>query len=272
VKLSSVVIAGTWALAFAAPPVLAQAQDKLGSPHDERFRLSGGVFAADTRTDLRLDPDAGPTGTEVSAEEDLALRDHSDSGDVEVEVRIRERHRVRFNYFRIDRTGTAQLDRQIQFGNDLYQVDDIVTSTLDMRNFGVNYSYEFLRIDRIALGASFGVNLVELSAEAVVPARGIREDESRAAPTPTFGAHALVRITRHIHAELRGEYLQVNVDNFDGTITNLHGAVVYRFNRNLGVGLGYGKLETDIESRKAGDTGRFRIDNSGGLLFLRVTF
>lgn len=271
-KLLSVVITGTCALAFAAQPVLAQAQDKLGSPHDEHFRLSAGVFAADTRTDLRLDPDAGATGTEVTAEDDLALRDHSDVGDVEVEMRIRERHRVRFNYFRTDRSGTARLDRQIQFGNDLYQVNDVVTSTIDMRNFGVNYSYEFLRIDRIALGASLGVNLVELSAEAVVPARGIREDESRAAPTPTIGAHALVRITRRIHAELRGEYLQVNVADFDGTITNLHGAVVYRFSRNLGVGLGYTRLETDIESRKSGDTGRFRIDNSGGVLFMRVTF
>src|SRR5688572_14267078 len=79
VKLWRVAIA-TCVLASAAPLVLAQ--NKLGSPHEERFRLSAGLFSADTDTDIRLDADDGTLGTAVSAEEDLGLADHSDVGDV----------------------------------------------------------------------------------------------------------------------------------------------------------------------------------------------
>ncbi len=268
-KLWRVAIA-TCVLASAAPLVLAQ--NKLGSPHEERFRLSAGLFSADTDTDMRLDADDGTLGTEVSAEEDLGLADHSDVGDVEVETRIRERHRVRFNYFKLDRAATEVLDREIRFGNDVYDAGDEVLSSIDMRNFGVTYSYEALRFDRYELGVALGVNLVELTATARVPARGIREEESRAGPTPTLGVHTLIRITERIHAEARADYMQLQVDDFEGTVTNLHAAVVYRFNRNIGAGLGYTLLDTEVESNDPGDTGRFNISNSGGVLFLRVTF
>ena len=268
-KLWRVAIA-TCALALGAPLVFAQ--DRLGSPHEEKFRLRAGVFSADTDTDMRLDADDGTLGTEVSAEEDLGLADHSDVGDVEVELRIREKHRVRFNYFKIERAATEVLDRTIRFGNDVYNAGDEVLSSIDMRNFALTYSYEALRFDRYELGVALGVNIVELNAQARVPARGIREEESRAGPTPTVGIHTLVRITERIHAEARADYMQLQVDDFEGTVTNLYGAVVYRFNRNIGVGLGYMLLDTEVESNDPGDTGRFNISNSGGLLFVRVTF
>ncbi|NJO12607.1 MAG: porin family protein [Gammaproteobacteria bacterium] len=250
----------------------AVAQDGLINPNDERLRLSAGVFAADSRTELRLDSDAGTLGTLVNAEQDLGLRDHSDAGDVEVELRVRDRHRIRFNYFKLDRNASQALSRQIRFGDDVYNVNDVVTSAIDMRNFGVTYSYEFLRFERYELGASFGVNLVELDATAAVAARNIREQESRTGPTPTVGVHTLFRITKRIHAELRAEYMQLHIDDFEGTVTNLRGALIYRFNDSLGVGLGYALLETEVESEQLQDTGRFSIANDGALLFVRVAF
>jgi hypothetical protein len=269
VKPSRYVMCVTFVLLATAA---ARAQDKLGRPQDEHFRMSAGVFAADTVTELRLDNDAGDLGTEIAAELDLGLRDHSDSGDVEVETRIRERHRVRFGYFKIDRNASKQLERQIEFGNDVYEIDDVVESTFDMRNFGVTYSYDVLRVDRATAGASFGINLVDITASAAVPARNIREDESRAGPSPVVGVHALVRITRRFHTELRAEYMQLNIDDFEGSVTGLFGAIVCRFNRNLGLGVGYKLLETEVDSNRVGETGNFRIENSGGVAFLRVAF
>ena len=250
----------------------ALAQDKLGNPNDERLRLSAGMFAADSTTEVRLDSNDGEIGTVVNAEEDLGLRDHSEVGDVEVELRVRDRHRVRFNYFKMDRAASQPLQREIRFGEDVYEIDDVVDSSIDMRNFGVSYSYEFLRFEGWELGASFGINLVELDSRAAVRARNIREEEARTGPTPTVGIHTLFRITKRIHAELRAEYMQLHIDDFEGTVTNLRGAVIYRFNRSIGVGLGYSLLETEVESEQLEDTGRFNISNSGALAFVRVAF
>ena len=262
-------VVGSCVVCVTSPAI---AQDKLGSPLDELFRLRAGVFSADTASEVRLDADDGTTGTDVSLEDDLGLRDHSDVGDVEVELRIRQRHRVRFNYFKLDRNATETIDRQIRFGNDVYEPGDTVESAIDLRNFAVTYAYEFMRSDRYEIGAGLGVSLNELTADAAVRARGIAEDETRAVPIPVIGLDALFRFSDRIHAQVRGEYLHLNLDDIDGTVINLRGEVVYRFNRTLGVGLGYTMYETEVDSEKPGDTGRFYIENSGGLAFFRVSF
>lgn len=269
-KLPVRVSIGICVLSCVAP--LAHAQDELGSPNDEHFRLSAGIFSVDTQTDVRLDADDGTEGTVVNAEDDLGLRDHSDVGDVEVETRIRERHRIRFDYFKLDRTSRQALEREIVFGNDTYAPGDIVDSAIDMRNFGVTYMYELARKDRFIFAWGLGVNLLELNAAAEVDARSISEEESVSGPGPVVGIQTLVRFTSRIHAELRAEYMEAHASDFRGSITNLHGTVVYRFNRSIGAGLGYKLLEIDAESESAGDTGRFKLSNSGPLAFVRVTF
>jgi hypothetical protein len=270
VKLPVHFLAGICVLACAAPP--ARAQDNLGTPNGERFRMSAGIFSFDTETDVRVDADDGTEGTEVSGEEDLGLRDHSDVGDVEVEMRIRERHRVRFDYFKVDREASQALERQIVFGNDTYNVGDVVDSAIDMRNFGVTYMYELARKERYVFAWGLGVNLLELNTSAEVDARSISEEESIAGPGPVIGIQTLVRFTDRIHSELRAEYMEAHSKDFRGSITNLHGTVVYRFNRSIGAGVGYKLFEIDADSESTGDTGRFAIKNSGPLAFVRVTF
>lgn len=269
-KLPVRVLSGVCVLSCAAS--LAHAQDQLGSPNDEHFRLSAGLFSVDTETDVRVDANDGTEGTEVNAEEDLGLRDHSEVGDVEVETRIRERHRVRFDYFKLERTSTQALEREIVFGNDTYNVGDIVDSAIDMRSFGVTYMYELARKDRFIFAWGLGVVLLELNTAAEVDARSISEEESVSGPGPLLGIQTLVRLNPRIHAELRGEYMEAHASDFDGSITNLHGTIVYRFNRSIGAGLGYKLMEIDAESESAGDTGRFKLSNSGPLIFVRVTF
>lgn len=258
-------------LAGAAPIALAQ-QDSFGSPQDDRFRITAGIFSASTQTDLRLDADNGAPGTELSAEDDLGLRDQGELANVEVEVRIRERHRVRLNYFASDRQASTTLTRTIQFGNDVYAVGDLVNSSIDLRMFGANYAYELLRVERYELGLSFGLSLIEVQADAEVPARRISEQESGTGPIPMFGAHALFRLSRRFHLEARGEYLQVRVNDLEGSLTNLHAGLLYRFNRNLGVGVGYTFFDTEVVSEDVDDSGEFKFGNSGAELFLRVSF
>ena len=89
----------TWVMTCALLGVLAaqnaRAQETIGSPFADYFRLSAGLLSASAETEMRLDADDGTLGTVVSGEDDLGLRDKSEMGDVEMEIRIRERHRLR---------------------------------------------------------------------------------------------------------------------------------------------------------------------------------
>jgi len=261
-----------WPLLCAAPLAFAQDQDPLNSPQNERVRLSAGIFSGTTATDLRLDSNAGIVGTEINAEEDLGLREKGEMGNVEAEIRIRERHRLRFNYFISNRHATKALEREIDFGENTYNVGDIVDSKLDMRVFGTTYTYEAYRSDRATVGLSFGINLVEAQADAEVDARDIDENDSRAGPFPSIGVNTLIRITRRFHFEARAEYMDVGSGDVEGTYTDLDGAILFRMTRNLAFGAGYGRMVWEIVSTDIDDSGRFRIDNSGPRLFMRVAF
>lgn len=250
----------------------AGAQEELASPLEDHFRLSAGVLSTTSDTELRLDADDGTPGTLISAEDDLGLRERSEQADVELELRIRERHRLRFGYFRLDRRAARTIDRQILFGDEVFTVSDVVHSRLDWREFGVTYAYTFLRRARSEIYGSFGLRLIEVGASGQVPAENIREEENEAAPIPALGVGTQLRMTDRFHFEARAEYLEADVDEFDGTLIDLRAALLYRFNRNLALGAAYMLTEREANSADVGDSGRFQLRNDGPILFIRVAF
>lgn len=248
------------------------AQDSIGRPFDDHFRLTAGLLSATADTELRLDADDGTLGTPVSAEDDLGLAKRSESADVEAEVRIRERHFVRFNYFRLDRRATTTLTRQIQFGNDTFQAGDVVESTLDLHEFTATYAYRFVRAQRFELYGSFGIHLTELAVEGRVRARNLREEQHEVAPLPALGLGAEVAFTDHFFMSAFVDYLQANVSDVEGNILDARIAALWRFNRNLSAGLGYFLVEREVDSHDPDDSGHFKLTNGGAELFLRMSF
>ncbi len=261
---------GALSFLFLAGP--GQAQEAIDTPFNDHVRLTAGLLSATADTELRLDADDGTTGTPVSGEDDLGLADRGEFADIEAEVRIRERHFVRFNYFRLDRAATTTITREIQFGNDTFEPGDEVETTLDLREFTATYAYRFVRKPRFELYGSFGLHLTEFVAEGRVRARGLREDEREVAPLPALGLGAEVAFTNRIFMSAFVDYLQANVDDFEGEILDARITALYRFTRNLSAGLGYFLLERKVDSFDPDDSGHFRLTDSGAELFLRMSF
>lgn len=249
-----------------------QAQEAIDSPFNDHVRLTAGLLSATADTELRLDADDGTPGTPLSAEDDLGLADRGEFADIEAEVRIRERHFVRFNYFRLDRSATTTITREIQFGNDTFEPGDEVEASLDLREFTATYGYRFIRKPRFELYGSFGIHLTELIAAGEVRARDLQEDERDVAPLPALGLGAEVRFTDRIYMSAFVDYLQANVNDFEGEILDARITALYRFTRNLSAGLGYFLLERTVDSFDLDDSGHFKLTDSGGELFLRMSF
>jgi hypothetical protein len=267
-----ILIAGVCLMLVARAGVAQEAKDTLGSPFDDHFRLTAAFLSATAETDLRLDADDGTPGTPISAEDDLGLADSSQTGDIEAEVRIRERHFVRFNYFRLARSATTVLTEEIQFGNDTFEPGDEVESTLNLREFNFTYAYRFLRKPRFEMYGTFGIHLTELVARGEVQARDLREDQREVAPLPTLGLGAEVLFTNRISASIFVDYLQANINDFEGRVLDARFTALYRFTHNLSVGLGYFLLERNVDSHDPDDSGRFKLRNGGAELFFRMSF
>ncbi|HZF17888.1 MAG TPA: hypothetical protein VE046_18325 [Steroidobacteraceae bacterium] len=262
-------------LVAASAPLFAMpafAEDHYANPIDDRFRLTAGAFFDNVATTLRLDGAAPDSGTPIDLENDLGLADKRTLPDVEFMIAMHDRHRVRLGYFKLDRSTAQTLERDLVIRGDTYQTGDLVESTFNIRMLSLAYSYAIVHNPHIDLAASFGINLLEFNARALVRARSLDQSEDNAGAFPTVGIDLLVPISRRFYGEARAEYLKVDVNDFEGSAQNLHAGIVYRFRENLAFGLGYRKFNISLTSNQVGDTGEFELDNSGAQLYVRVSF
>jgi hypothetical protein len=259
----------------AAPRELLKPPKKgqVASPITDRFALRVTYFAPSVETFLRLDQDNGQPGTELMVEEDLGLEDKPSQARAEMIIRLRERNRLRVDYFKLTRYGDQILNQAIVFGDQTFLVSERAQTMIDWRQLGLTYTRSLLYFDRFELGAGLGIALLETRARGEVRARNVSESEDGVAPFPTVALDATWRISRRWSLNVRGQTFTANTDDFDGTLSDYHGDIQYRWHKNFTVGLGYTSLRMEVESTSTDDlTGKFDQEIAGPEFFIRASF
>ena len=136
----------------------------IASPITDHFALRGGFFWGSVDTFGRFDSAKGVEGTPFTAEHDLGLTDQARQIDVEIIFRLEERSRLRVNFLDTRRQAERTINRNIQYGDVTFLVDNLVQSQFDWRQMDLTYTYSFLRSERYELGAGIGVHLIEADA------------------------------------------------------------------------------------------------------------
>jgi hypothetical protein len=258
--------------ACAALPGTPGTQRPSPSPLTDYFALRGIYFQPSLTTDGRFDSDAGTPGTDFSGEADLGLDDEANQGRMELAFRMRERHLLRVDYLKLDRYGENTLNRTINFRNQVYRVGDRVVTDLDLRMMGFNYSFAAFRRETFEIGVGAGLHLVQAEARSEIRARNIRETGSGTAVLPTLGLDATWAFHRRWSVGGFVRYLSVSTSEGDGSFTDLHFDVQYRWRPNVAIGLGYSSIGLDVEVSDADLPGRLDVQAAGPELFFRVSF
>lgn len=261
-----------------ASDTLVKERPPIVGPATDRFALRSTYFQGGADTRIRLDPGGavpGVTGTTIDAEGLLGLDDAIDLGRVELYFRFGERGRMRVDYFKLNRFGATVLDEDVVFGNDTFLTGENIESTLDYRSLSFTFLYSFLRRERFELGAGIGLHLLDARASAEAVDRNEREEESGVAPVPTLALDGSWRFARRWAVSARGQYFSATYDGISGTLGEYHLDVQYRWKPNFAVGLGYTKIDVDVDVDPASDhdfPGLFRLNTDGPEFFLRVSF
>ena len=241
---------------------------------NDRLTLQASLERSSNHTAVRYDSSAGTPGTVLDGEKDLGLPARKLVGKAELMFRMKERHRVRISnyYLPLDRRATTLLQETINFGNTTYNVNDIVQSELKMRLLAINYTYSFIKNDRVELGASLGFDVIGFEAAATVVARLRTERVDRSTPAPLAGLDGTVRISSRFYGEARAQYVKVDVQSVKGTLETYEANVLYRLSPNVTFGLGFSGIKVDVDANKLTDGGLFTLHSAGPQLFARVGF
>ena len=118
---------------------------------------------------------------------------------------------------------------------------------------------------------SFGVQVVEVEANAAVRSRVVREAESTVAPLPLIGLEGRYDFTQRWSAEARIQYVSGQYQDIDGTVMDARAAVTWRMNPYLVFGLGYRSFSVEVDSRDPDEPGFVDMTIDGPQLFMRAS-
>ena len=238
---------------------------------EDRLRLEVNLLGASATTKLRVDESPTLPGTEINAEDDLGLDDSQLLPQVELTLLPGERHLIRLSRFAIDRSAATHLEKNISFDDQDYLVGERVDSILNLTMFGLTYGYRFIVAPRGEISASFGIQIADVEANAVVRSRVVRESESGVAPLPLLGLEGRYDFSPRWSMEARVQYLTVNETDVDGSILDARLGVTWRMNPYLLFGLGYRTFQIDVNSADEDTHGFVDLTVSGPLLFVRAS-
>lgn len=266
------------AIVAAGIPTAAICQDVAEESH--QFGLRAGTIFSKMSTTVRLDSKNLPgDGTEISFEDDVGLNDRSTVPFVEGSWRFADDWMVAFEYFGIDRTQTAIIDKDIDFGDDVYEVGGEVESRFRSNLYKVQVGWLPVRTSKAEVGLTLGVHLTDflfgLSGEVTTGEGGTRfaaETRSVLAPLPNFGAFGRVKIADDVSIGGRFNWFSLKIGDYKGGITDAEANVQWKFHKNFGIGGGYRvlnyRLDIDTEDR----TGKVRYKIHGPVLFAIASF
>jgi len=246
------------------------------SPILDHFYILAASYAPVIHTDVRIDPTTGvppgTLGTPVNAERDLGLKSRMELGRVEFMFRLRERHKLRVNYYEADRAASHTLANTIVFGDQTFLATEQVQTTINWRSFGLTYTYSLYRSDSFEVGTGLGLYALQAEALGAVPATGQQTDKSAAEAVPTLPLDLTWAISRRWAVTAHGNYVKAAISGFNGSYTDLHCDLQYRWNPYFSLGLGFTSMRISLSGDSGSIPGVVAMSYKGPEAFIRFSY
>ena len=238
----------------------------------ERGSVVIGAFITDRNSETRLDSDTDQ-GTNLDLESDLGLEDSTTVARLGGYYWMRPKHRLDFAYFDLSRDASRRIDETIEFGDETYTVDTIVSTTNDLSITKLSYTFAPFATDRSFFGISFGLYVADTELSLRESTIGRFESEDITAPLPVFGLRGDYAFSENW--TLRGAYelFDFESDDVDGRLSDMYVGIDYTFRERLSVGLAYNEVSMTLTAEEDGGfEGSLDWGYDGFLVYLKGNF
>lgn len=241
--------------------------------------LSLGTFINGSKLKIRLDGEAGETGTEVDWDNTF--------GDDDVTRfrldglwRFADRHYLRFLYTDYSRSRTATFDEDIEWGGETIPVGAEVRASLGFEIIELAYEYAFLKRENYELAGTLGLHYTtfdaSLKATVTTPGGGGTAERggtaSVDAPMPVLGLRGMWNFGKNFYLDGQAQFFTLSIDNLDGDIINYRVALLWQPKKYVGLGVGYDYFKVDVDVEKNRFNGSMEWEYSGPQIFYNIAF
>jgi hypothetical protein len=217
-----------------------------------------------------------PLGVYLDLSGDFGLTDSVTVPRAMFGYRFSRRHQLNLDYFDVSRDSEVVLEREIEIGGTIIPIGASATASTDTRIYKGIYTWIFYDNPKIALGASFGLNVVSFDFRLKVdrvhdPEPAVDEAAGVTAPLPVLGLRLAYYPTRKLSLVTASDTLLVEYGSYSGTYLDIYALIDWRFHKHLSIGGGINFLNLDL---KVDDEviGELRHNYRGVMGFIGVHF
>jgi hypothetical protein len=239
----------------------------------ERGSLYLGMFITNRNTEARVDPANGGGGTDVDLESDLGLESSTSVARFGGYFWLSRRQRLDVSYFDLSRTANRRLQRTINWGDQTFNINTVLSTDNGLTITKVDYTFAFLNKDRGYLGFTAGLYVAETKFSLSEASLGKFQSNKLTAPLPVIGLRGEYAISKRFNLRGASQWFGIDTGDVSGRLTDTYAGVDYSFGKRMFVGLAYDTVSMSIEASKAGDlTGRLDWGYDGWLAYFKVDF
>lgn len=229
------------------------------------------MLFSETTSSAQLNSTRFGVGANVDFENALAVESTKSVPYATGHIRFGDRWRVEGEYFRLNRSGSRSIDRDIQFGDRLFPVNAEVSSEYDFSDIRLSLGYSFFRRPDKELGAGLGVHIAQYNV-ALTSATVGSEAEKLTAPLPVLSLYGQFALTDRWAIAGRMDRFRLNYSSYHGNITGIALDLMYQPFKNLGFGLGTRALNVALDAERENRLARFKHTIQGPTLFVNASF
>lgn len=238
----------------------------------DRFQVALGLYRPNFDTEIRVDDSvSGASGTLLNLEDDLDLQDRESQIVFGAHFRIAKRHMIEFDYVALKREDETSIGFTIDYDGNILDVNEDVTTTFNTEVARLAYRFSFINNEKMELSAALGLHITDLT----VGLNAIGEDpdfNEVTAPLPTLGMGWKYRFNDNWHFNIRGDWLDIEIDNVEGKLTAGLAEVSWFPWQNFGFSLGYNIWDMSVSYGKDRLTGTVEYRYDGPMLALKGRF
>jgi hypothetical protein len=211
-----------------------------GDSINPRFYLWTGAYYPNMNTSLRIDSKLG-LGTEIGLEDDLNLSEELGVFRLDGLMRLTENSQLAVMYTGIKRNRSVVLDKDIKFGDTIFNVNSRADYKFNVDYLGATYRYNFFNEKNWNAGLSGGLRAVFINTSlyARLNTKFFGRESSFTAPAVLFGVHGSAYLTPRLLARYSLEIFYLKINDIRINIVESNASVHYFIFKNVGLGLAY---------------------------------
>jgi hypothetical protein len=239
----------------------------------ERASVNMGVFFADIDSQMRWSGTAVDNGSNVDLDSDLGLDDDELAYRLDAYWRISRRNRIDFTWYNLDRDGTETLTGTLRIDDDVYNVNEVVDSDVDITFYKASYTFSFWQNDKFEFGPTIGAYVFDFDASfrsISDPSKSSSGGDS--APFPLIGAKGTYAFNDKLFLRGSFDWMDLEISDYDGDVIDLNVMIEYNFYKHLGAGIGYNYSDFTVDDDNNDFNAKFDYDYHGVQFYLKAFF